>query len=262
MGADTIFDTESTLQMQQLLASNINMTIGGILLPLGDDSRLAFQEITADHVVQSIIQVIGKKHIENLKVQISLLSTRRRLSGDVQRLGGIDIQNLQQEGTLTFDALILIQSPVTVHDANRYISGAFNDETFLSDLRRTGYQEFSDVNSVSVAPATDVVMLTPNGGTKNDNKKNTKVAAIGIPVLIIVTWTIAGIAMYFRRRRAMSARAGEEKHIKHSGSSTRSNDNVLFNNTTMDTTHQSCNEDHVSNVPANTLFETSSAWEI
>lgn len=247
--------------MQQLLVSNINMTIGGILLPLEDDSQVAFQEITSDHVVRSIIEVIGKKNIENLKVQISLLSTRRRLLGNFRHLDGLDIENLQQEGTLTFDAFILIQSSVTVHDANRYISGAFNNEieqnSFLSDLKKTGYQEFSAVNSLSVAPVTDVVMLTPSVGT-NGNKKNTKIAAIGIPVLFIVTWTVAGIAMYFRRRRAMSAKAEEEKHVKQSGSSTSSNENILSNDTTMDTTFQSGNEDHAFNVVMDTVFETNS----
>jgi len=232
---ETLFNDESSLPVQQLLAQNVSMTVGGILLPLRVDAQVSFQEITSDYIVRSIIRVLNKENIENLEVKVYLVSTssRRKLAFMGEKPEGREI--------LYFDALLLIQSAIELHDANRYIAGAFhgNDDRtrFLADLKGTGYIEFIYVESVSVAPVTNVEIVVPESGEiATSNNKNAATIAVPIVVAaaILALLAILGIAIYKRRRPRSTKKIGKRKVdlIEHKSSS-NINDLVAVN-TTMD----------------------------
>lgn len=172
------------------------MTIGGVLLPLSDASQVDYQELTSDFIVRSVVRVLGKDTIENLEIKVSLIpptTVTRRVDEVFDR----ELDNNDDE-TLSFDVLFLIQSVFELHDANRYIVGAFNENaekmSFLNHLRLTGHKEFANVETMSVTPAANVEVL-------NSQFSDSKTAAIVVaPILAAVLLVIAGIVLYKRRR--------------------------------------------------------------
>ena len=249
---DIQFNTASSLPVQQILAADVEMTIGGILLPLGDGARESFEEITSDSITRSVVDVLGKDNIENLEMSITLIPPYRKLIEENAR------DERSDNETLLFDALIRIQSVIRVHDANRYIVGAFNgpDEQtkFLDDLKETGYEEFMNVMSVSVAPIKNVTVLGTVNGSADTESKNKNLLAIVIPVVVSAILAIVGIAICKRRRtRPVKSTNIKRKHVKGNGSKVKyvKDDESKINmivNTTMDTSNMSILEEPASDI--------------
>jgi hypothetical protein len=201
------FNEASGLPRQQLLVSDVNMTIGGILLPLSGEAQESLELIISDNVARSVIQVLGRDNVENLEVDVSLILPSLREVAE----------RADDNDSLLLDMLIMIQSVIHVHNANRYILGAFNGdsekELFLQNLKETGHIEFASVESVSVAPVTDVVLIIPEAQTTNENDSRTALAVV-LPTVIGVVLAIcaAGIVFYRRKRASREINMFRSKH--------------------------------------------------
>ena len=222
---------------QQLLVSDVNMTIGGILLPLSGEAQKSLELITSDNVARSVIQVLGRDNVENLVVDVSLItpSLRKLAEGE------------DDNDSLLLDMLIMIQSVIRVHNANRYILGAFNGkaekEMFLQSLKETGHIEFASVESVSVAPVKDVVKIIPEDDTANENGSRT-VLAVALPIVIGAILAVAAGIVFYRRKKE----SRESDVFRSNHGNVNDDDGSKINmvvNTTMDTGNMSILEEPI-----------------
>jgi hypothetical protein len=196
--------TVSALPVQSL-DENVQMTIGGMMLPLSAAEQNMIELLTSDTISDSIIGVLGADQIVNLEVTVTTLSSSSRMlraPGD----GMKGSRNLAVT-KFTLHVVILIQSLIETHDVNRYVYGAFNDDAekalFIDSLKETGNAAFSNVYSVSVAPLTDedpIQVKAEDSTTNNDN-----IGAIVVPIVVAV---LAGIGLtsffVYRRRKRTS----------------------------------------------------------
>lgn len=241
------------------------MTLGGVQLPLNDAPELFLEILTSDNVARSIVQVLGKTNVENLVVDVSLLP-QVALSKDENEATS---RNDDGDETVLFDMLIMIQSVIENHDANRYIVGAFNQESekkeFIGRLRDTGYEEFENLKSVSVARVTNVTILTPTPGSSGDgsSRDGRKVAlAVLIPIATLAIVGLLVLAIHNRRKTAQM-REKEFLAADRAGDRTSSmNDDEegskinMVVNTTMDTSNMSILEDPTTMSHSDIIVDT------
>jgi hypothetical protein len=196
----------SDLPFQLLSPSDVEMTIGGIFLPLSNAAISIIEELTSDTIWDTIFAVLGEDQIDSLSVGVHVTSpVSRKLRGGTRNLA---------ETKLTLDVVILIQSLITDHNTDRYIYGAFNETTtFIDELKGSGDAAFANVDSVSVAPLTDGNVQgrteDPNEDSRNGNQDNTITIVVSV-VVVIAAIGIGLAAFFFFRRR--SSNKGKESH--------------------------------------------------
>lgn len=187
-----------------------------------------WRAITAEHIREEVINVLGEDQIVTLTVDVKMYnqtpplaptmapssvrplptaaeargaSVRDIVIGDLRR-------DLQQDSgstaslNLFFDVAILLRSPEESHDVGRYIGGAFNSvddkQSYIVDLRLTQQPAFDNTISVDVqvpdaaptpAPRTPVESSTMNVGI-----------IIGVVAVALSGMGLAGFLLYTRRK--------------------------------------------------------------
>ena len=173
------------------------MTLGGVLLPLSLASEKAFEKIASDSITSAIVKIIGDEQIDTLDVEVAYLRpTSRTLIKHFPRE--------LQEDIIRFDTSIDIRSVVEMHDTNRYIGTAFNDDiekiSFLKNLTATGYIAFAKVYSVSVSLGNDENFPGARAESSSDEvdstRRNRQIITVVIPVLIALAAGV-GLAVFF-----------------------------------------------------------------
>lgn len=185
-----------------LRATNVELTIGGVVLPLSDASRNEMERIISDGIAFTIVKVLGSDQIENLDILVELVSPEER-----------KLQS-NSNATIVFDALIEIQSVLEEHDVDRYTIGAFNDPIeqvlFLEALKATDDPVFENVTFVSTSNYIEEATPLPQGGrTKNSR------AAVAISVLVAIAAVVGAVfAFLFYHRQRRKARVENETSSK------------------------------------------------
>lgn len=191
------------LPLQELRVTDIQMKLGGVLLPLSISSEKAFEKIAADTIAYAVVKTLGSEQIQTLEVEVVYLRPTTRLLIE-------DSSRSLQNDILWFDTSMDIRSVVETHDANRYIGTAFNDDlekiVFLETLKASGYLAFAEVSSVSVSPGT--IENSPEEARSDEtvdedpsNNKERKVLAVVIPVLIALFIGVGLVAFFAYRNR-------------------------------------------------------------
>lgn len=199
----------SDLPIQLLSASNVEMTIGGTILPLSKAATRIVEERTSETIAGAIIAVLGEDQIDSLLVDVNIISpVSRKLRARARNLA---------ETKLTLDVVILIQSLIENHFMDRYIYGAFNENNetarFIGELKGSGDAAFANVDSVSVAPLADDNVQgrteDPNSDTTNANQDIAITTVVSV-VVIIAAVGIGIAAFFFFKGR--SSNKGKEIH--------------------------------------------------
>lgn len=193
------------------LDENVQMTIGGIMLPLSAAEQDIIELLTGDIISDSIIRVLGADQIVNLDVTVTTISSSSRMlraPGDSMK----GSRNLA-ETKFTLHVVILLQSLIETHDVNRYIYDAFNDDAekalFVEALKETGNAAFANVYSVSVAPLTDE---GPSQVAKDPTTKNYNIGDIIVPIAVAVLAGI-GLTSFFVYRRRKFTEVGSRECV-------------------------------------------------
>lgn len=205
----------------------------GDVVPLDSAAEALWAAITSQYIDEEIKRVNGRL-VAKAEVSVGLVSqyppfaksetaVSKRIHGDIRHRNLQDVEQDLTSGTfepveqeLTFDVLILLQSVVTDHDINRYIVGAFNEDsekmTYLLDLRKTGHPAFAKASSVFVMGAIEIESLEDDSfgpgiyPAVDDNSPKRRGLAAGLTVLAVIGM---GLAAFFfmkgRRQRQQMA---------------------------------------------------------
>jgi hypothetical protein len=209
------------------------MLLGGVT-PLDKEAEALWEAITGQYIMDEIRDVLGELRLSKAEVTVDLAAQKppfidsgsavsriqnggqrqvRRLQESEQDLSTGNFEAVEQE--LTFDAIILLQSILTEHDINRYIVGAFDEESeqlsYLMTLRATGHPAFANANSVSIMGPSriekldesenpiDPVRKPEGGGGKSNNAKSAGLAA-GLTVVAVIGMALAVLFVLKGRR--------------------------------------------------------------
>ena len=192
------------------------MTLSGVTGPLDNVAENLWANVTEHFIADEIREKIGEGLIESVGVNIT--STVQNPPFVARRLSG---RSLQADQTLTFDAIISIQSVIEDHDVKDYIGGAFNSDAekvaYLENLKATGHDTFANVTAVTLTPAKIVTPLetiyVDDGNDKNS------AAGVGIIVGMVAVGLagigLAGFYIYSRRKkRALSQQSPSSNEIE------------------------------------------------
>jgi len=205
----------SSLPVQRLEAKGVKMALQNVS-PLHPMSVQTWSDVTRDFLITQVTTAIGL--VDSVSVKVSLASqdppyvlTRRSLQDD----------HVTQE--LTFDADFEIQSVVQVHDANRFIIGAFNTfEKKLSYLTtlEAADDAFMNVSDVVVAPATSVSRVVQNPANDSNNDGMGIGLIVGIVLAALATICLVAALVYSRRRQS-SSKSSKQESKSHNSSDIR-----------------------------------------
>ena len=213
----------SSFPVQGYKAFNATMTLtGSDLVTLSEDAEALWEAITGDAIATEIKEVLGEEQIQRLEIEVTLVSQNppaNRTSGrTLANTWGADavshlcnrvrcryLQDKEQE--LMFDTVVVIQSVVLNHDINRYIVGAFNEDSeqsaYLADLMMTKDPAFSNVQSLSVSPATNVISLSGGAQAEQVDGKAGLTAGVVMAGVAVIGF-VAFLFLIGRRRRSRS----------------------------------------------------------
>lgn len=202
---------------------------GSAIEPLDSDAEALWEAITRETIAAEIRELIGVETIQKLEVVVTLVSQNPQLNRMSSKSGAsrsgtnavrhhrnaVRQRNLQEkEQELQFDTVIVIQSVLSNHDINRYIVGAFNEDSeetkYIVDLISTGHEAFLSIQSVSVSPATRILSLSgwedeiPQAEQGDSNAKRAGFTA-GIVLTSLVAVGIAAFVFLVHRRRSRIA---------------------------------------------------------
>jgi hypothetical protein len=214
----------------QKFNENVQMTIGGIILPLSFSELTLLEVITSDFIADAIIDVLGADQIEKLEVDASEISS---YSKRILRAPDDRMQRSRKltEANIPLHVVILIQSLIQNHDAGRYIYGAFNDDEekamFVTALKDTGSAAFVNVDSVSVAPlpededpttevedpTEDEAQDPPDGLIMTTNDEDNNVTAAIVVSIVIVVLAGIGLTTFFARNGRRKSGGGTVQKI-------------------------------------------------
>lgn len=189
------------LEEQRLVRTGVAMDLGRTL-PMNEESKVAWMEITAKHVRNEVRRQL-QGNLVTIKVQVTpteqtppFLGNRRHLRQQ-RRLD----QDEDNQLNILFDVEILLRSDVTEHDVSSYIGGAFgstNDQqSYIVELRLAQVPAFIATHTVYVivpdaspTPAPVPVSSGLNIGI-----------IIGIVAVAVSGVGLAGFFLYTKRRR-------------------------------------------------------------
>ena len=185
-----------SIPIAELRANDIEMTIGGLVLPLNVISQQEMEQCISDRIADSIVDILGSDQIVNLDMSVSLVSPgERRVLVE---------EPIRDEVTIAFDTVIRIQSIITTHDVGRYTIGAFNENAekaaFLQSLEDTGNPEFANLTFISIG-SSHVILASASRSVDDTANNNTTGVVLSISMAIVAVVAAIASLVYYRRVR-------------------------------------------------------------
>jgi len=221
-GQDSSEEEEEPVQ-QFLTQENVEMRLTGVS-ELGAASAAIWGTLTGNYIREEILEINGPNNVENLKVNLSLVSqaeidSNGRLLGvkedneDYYYYNDFDFDTNQNQRSLStvlvivYDVNVALVSMIQTHDLERYVEGPFNTQAeqdqFIRDLKATNDPAFAQVSAVSVTLPNDLGTGGNNiDGIKGDGGGGGGGGSMGlvIGIAMVGTMIVALIGILIHRR--------------------------------------------------------------